>query len=391
MQARRAATGWIASSWMGLIAGCGGSYSDGDGTSAATVSISVNPTTITLGQSATLTWSSNAGSCTASGEWTGAKPSAGSETVTPTRAGTLSYSLFCTGGGYDDSQTLSATLTVNPATGFTPTVIVAQFAGSAAPTTDPDLVAPTGVALSRDGALWVMTGSASRGPAGIVVDAADAFSITTADLPGAAGARYTSLTAANEDGTRLLYAADFGNGRIDVFDADLARLARSGFSDAKLPAGFAPFGVQALATAPGGAALLYVTYAHRSSAAEPAAVKGAGLGVVNVFDTRGRLLRRLDGGALDAPWGVALAPRHFGALAGAVLVGNSGDGTISAYDAASGEFLGAVNDARGTPIVIRGLWGLAADERTLFFAASTDDTDGVYGRIDPDAGRGTTQ
>ena len=392
MRAHRHANGWIAVSCVGLLAGCGGSYGGGDGTSPATVNISVNPTTITLGQSATLTWSSNAGSCSATGAWSGARPAAGSETVTPTTTGTLTYSLFCSGGGYGESQTLSATLTVNPATGFTPTPIVAQFAGSAAPTTDPDLVAPSGVALSRDGAVWLMTGSASRNPAGIVVGATDAFLVTSADLPSADGARYTGLAVATHGGARLLYAADFGNARIDVFDAALALQARSGFTDSSLPAGFAPFGIHALATGPQGSSRLYVTYAQRSAAAEPTAVKGAGLGLVNVFDTQGRLLRRLEsGGSLNAPWGVALAPSDFGALGGAVLVGNSGDGTIAAYDAASGRFMGAVSDSRGRPLAIPGLWGLASDERTLLFAASTNDADGLYGRIDPDQRAGTTQ
>jgi hypothetical protein len=390
MRAHRAAVASIALSCGGLLAGCGGSYGGGDGTSAATVSISVNPTTITLGQSATLTWSSNAGSCTASGAWTGAKPSSGSETVTPTSTGALSYSLLCAGGGYGESQTLSATLTVNPATGFTPTLIVAQFAGSAAPTTDPDLVAPSGVALSRDGAVWVMTGSVAASPAAIVVDSSDGFVVTSSNLPGAAGSRYTGLTVATEGGIRLLFATDFGNARVDVFDEAFALQTRPGFSDPRLPTGFAPFGIQAIDGGPDGARL-YVTYARRSPAADPTAVKGAGLGLVNVFDTRGRLLQRLERGALDAPWSVALAPEEFGALGGAVLIANSGNGTISAFDAANGAFLGTVNDARDRPLRIPGLWGLASDARTVFFAASTDDVDGVYGRIDPDSGAGTTQ
>lgn len=389
MRAHRVAVRCAVLSCVALLASCGGGYGGGGGTSRASVSISVNPPTITLGQSATLTWSSNAGACTASGEWTGTKPAVGSETVTPTRTGMLTYSLVCTGGGYNDSDTLSTTLTVNPAAAFTPTLLVAQFAGSSAPTTDPSLVAPSGIAASPDGAVWVMTGNASQGPAGIVVDAKDAFVITSADLPSDSDAMYTGLAIATEGGARLLYATDFRNARIDVFDTALSRHASSGFSDPKLPESFAPFGIQAIGSGPQGAARLYVTYSQRSSADDLAAMKGAGLGLVNVFDTRGRLLQRLEGGALNAPWGIALAPQDFGALAGAVLIGSSGDGTISAYDAASGAFIGAVSDSRGRPIAIRGLWGLASDERTVFFAANTDDGDGVYGRIDRDGG--TTQ
>jgi hypothetical protein len=391
MRAHRAGIHCAALSCVGLLVSCGGSYGGGDGSARATVALSINPTTITLGQSATITWNSNGGACSANGEWTGNKPASGTETVTPTRTGTLTYSLVCSGGGYNESETLTTTLTVNPATGFTPTVIVTQFAGSSAAATDPSLIAPSGLAVSTDGAVWVMTGSATGSPAGIVLDGTDPAAITSADLPGTGAALYTGLALATDGGAHFLYATDFRNSRIDVFDAAFARQAHSGFVDPQLPAGFAPFGIQALDTGPDGAARLYVTYAQRSSAAEPAAVKGAALGLVNVFDTGGRLLQRFEAGALDAPWGIALAPKSFGALGGALLIGNSGDGTIGVYDVASGAFLGAVSDARGRPIAIPGLWGLASDERTLFFAASTDDADGLYGRIDPDPGAGTTQ
>ena len=99
-----------------VLAGCGGGYGgDGDGQGPATLSISIAPMTITLGESATLTWSSNAPSCTASGAWTGSKSGDGSQMVTPTETGTLTYSLVCSGGGYGESQQGSATLTVNAA------------------------------------------------------------------------------------------------------------------------------------------------------------------------------------------------------------------------------------------------------------------------------------
>ena len=100
----------------GALAGCGGGYGGGGGGGGgpASLSISISPTTITLGQSATLTWSSNAPNCTASGAWSGSKPGDGSESVTPTATGTLTYSLVCSGGRYGASDRGSATLTVNP-------------------------------------------------------------------------------------------------------------------------------------------------------------------------------------------------------------------------------------------------------------------------------------
>jgi len=73
----------------------------------------VDPDTITLGESATITWNSNAPSCQASGDWDGEKSGDGTETVTPATAGEFTYTMVCSGGGYRDSQRGSATLTVN--------------------------------------------------------------------------------------------------------------------------------------------------------------------------------------------------------------------------------------------------------------------------------------
>lgn len=98
-----------------LLASCGGSYGGGDGNQPATLTLSVSPTTITLGESATLTWNSNAPNCTASGAWNGPKPGDGSEDVTPDSTGTFNYALVCSGGRYGESDQASATLTVNPA------------------------------------------------------------------------------------------------------------------------------------------------------------------------------------------------------------------------------------------------------------------------------------
>jgi hypothetical protein len=120
----RAAVGLAA----GLLLNCGGGGyggGDGGGNPRASLDISVEPDTITLGESATLTWNSNAGSCQASGAWNGSKPSSGSLTVTPDATGVFTYSLVCGGGGYRDSETGSATLTVNAA------AVAGAFAGEA--------------------------------------------------------------------------------------------------------------------------------------------------------------------------------------------------------------------------------------------------------------------
>jgi len=86
---------------------------------------------------------------------------------------------------------------------------------------------------------------------------------------------------------------------------------------------------------------------------------GAGLGIVSEFDLDGHFVRRIaTGGALNAPWGMAIAPAGFGPSAGDLLVGNFGDGRINAFDASSGAVRGQLEDAQGVPLAIDGLWGV---------------------------------
>ena len=143
------------------------------------------------------------------------------------------------------------------------------------------------------------------------------------------GAVFKGLAmATTQSGKDRLYAADFHHGKIQVFDDTFKHLDLDGaFVDRQLPAGYAPFNVAAI----GGN--LYVSYAKQDSA-KVDEVAGAGKGFVDVYDPAGHLLRRLiSRGALNAPWGMAIAPDGFGQLGGALLVGNFGDGRINAYDA----------------------------------------------------------
>jgi hypothetical protein len=82
-----------------------------------TVAISASPTAIRAGESATLTWSSTgAATCSASGDWSGAEPTASSiskpVTVAPTATGYYHYLLSCQ-GPYG-TGTASAVLAVVP-------------------------------------------------------------------------------------------------------------------------------------------------------------------------------------------------------------------------------------------------------------------------------------
>ncbi len=202
----------------------------------------------------------------------------------------------------------------------------------------------------------------------------------------ASGAIYKGL-ALGSDGTRfLLYATDFHNGKVDVFDTNFHPVTVSGgFSDKTVPSDFAPFGIQNL----GGS--IYITYAKQDEDREDD-VAGKGLGMVNAFTASGSLIRRIGKGApLNAPWGLAIAPADFGGFANTLLIGNFGDGLINVYDLTKGKFVGQLSTADRNPIVIPGLWGIAFGNgllnqptSTLFFAAGPDDENhGLYGRIDP--------
>jgi uncharacterized protein (TIGR03118 family) len=454
-----------------LLVGCGGTGGGGAyGGSASTpipsaVTVKVSPAAVAVGQSATVTWSSNSGtSCTASGAWSGSQSATGSSVITPTAAGSETFSLSCSGGVYS-SGTGSAILTVTaPATAsstasYTLTNLVADAAGGSAQNVDPRLVNPWGLSIAATNPAWTAnnhtstatlydgngkaqpqpassqiiasfapsSAGAAFAPTGIVYNAsAGGFVVTSGATSGAAlyifdgeggmiagwsptvsltnavtmytdtgGAVYTGLAIATNAGNAFLYAADFHNGKIDVFNSSFAKQTTSAssftFVDPAIPTGFAPFGIQTINNGASGAAQIYVTYAQQSSASNDA-TSATGQGYVDVYDTNGKLIKQLipAGGVLNAPWGLALAPAKFGTFSNALLVGNFGDGKINAFDATTGAAMGTVGDSSGAALATPGLWGLAfgngADNQpvdTLFFTAGPNSmANGVYGRID---------
>ena len=356
----------------------------------------------------------------------------------------LATLVSCGGGGSGSN---------NPGTpsqsSFTATALVSDGA-VAAPHTDPNLKNAWGVAFNPKGFAWVADNgtnvatlydgngvpqslvvtipdgkSGSASPTGIVFNGTQSFTVTQNGKSGVAafifageggtisawapavgptnaftmyddgtgGAVYKGLALAANNGNNFLYATDFHNNKIDVFDTSFTKVVMpGGFKDASIPAGFAPFGIQLIGSN------LFVSYAKQDAALHDD-VAGAGLGRVDVFDTAGNLKQHFATGApLNAPWGMAQAPSNFGTLSGAILIGNFGDGTINAFDASSGKSMGPVNSANGSAIVEHGLWGIAFGNNlsnqpstTLFFAAGpNDEADGVYGRIDLNPASSTT-
>lgn len=232
---------------------------------------------------------------------------------------------------------------------------------------------------TEDGTIAGWSPGIARGRAFIAVD--------KSQIPDATnGAVYKGLTIAQTATGQRLYASNFRAGTVDVYDAKFNPVVmEDAFKDRHIPAGYAPFGIQAIG------ANIYVTYAVQNDVKHDD-LAGAHRGFVDVFSTDGKLLQRLvRRGALNSPWGLALAPAGFGDLGGDLLVGNFGDGRINAYNINTGEFEGTLQGTDEKPIAIEGLWGIAfgnganaGPTGTLFFAAGINgEADGLFGSLVP--------
>ena len=217
--------------------------------------------------------------------------------------------------------------------------------------------------------------------------------VIAADL-SSTGAVFKTLTAGSVNGANYLYASDFHNGTVDVFDSSfqLHTFSSNQFADPSIPAGFAPFGLKNVN------GTLFVTYA-KQDAAKHDDVAGVGNGFIDEFTLSGQLITRFASqGLLNSPHGIALAPDNFGQFSNALLVGNFGDSKVNAFDLKTGAFLGQLTDAQGQPLILnggvqegdtKGLWGLTfgngndgAATNSLFFAAGiNDENDGLFGKV----------
>jgi uncharacterized protein (TIGR03118 family) len=262
--------------------------------------------------------------------------------------------------------------------------------------------APTG-AVFNGGSGFVVTHKGASGPSvflfatesgtirgwnpAVPLPAPSTRSFKVVDLSGD-GAIFKGLAIASTGAGDRLYATDFHNGRVDVFNSSFNQVNTPGaFDDPNLPDGYAPFGIQEL----GGH--IFVTYAKQDADAEDD-VAGAGFGFVDMYSLSGALLARVaSGGVLNAPWGIAMAPDNFGEFSGDLLIGNFGDGKINIWDVEGDggfELDGAVHRRNGNDMAIDGLWalqfgtgGIAGPANTLFFTAGpNDEKHGLFGSIE---------
>ncbi len=197
------------------------------------------------------------------------------------------------------------------------------------------------------------------------------------------GAVYKGLAMITNATGSFLLATNFHSGQVEVFDSNfnLATLAGS-FTDPSLPAGYVPFGIQPIGSQ------VFVTYALQD-AAKHDPLSGAGNGFVSVFDVNGDFVNRFaSNGSLNAPWGTVQASSSFGMFSNDLLIGNFGDGTISAFDPATGNFLGQLKDQTGAVISNGSLWALVfgaggtGDPNSLYFTAGlANEGHGLFGAL----------
>jgi uncharacterized protein (TIGR03118 family) len=207
--------------------------------------------------------------------------------------------------------------------------------------------------------------------------------MTVADN-SASNAVYKGIELAKDGNDNFLYATDFHNGKIDVFDKSFKLITTKPFSDPTIPSGFAPFNVRLIDS------VLYVTYAKQLAPEKKDDEKGAGNGYVNTFKTDGTLIKRFASqGMLNSPWGIEKAPAGFGQGFNVILVGNFGDGRINVFDSMKGDFLRQLN-SNGKPISIDGLWAITFPDNKVpgdnpnklyFTAGPNEESLGLFGYL----------
>ena len=261
--------------------------------------------------------------------------------------------------------------------------------------------APTGQVFNSDSAAFVVSDSHGNSGSSLFLfdtengtidgwapnvnpNGSNPSTVTEVARNNGANAVYKGLAIAKSSVGTTLYATNFRSGRVEAYDGTFTPVELPGglFVDPKLPAGYGPFGIAVIM------GKLYVSFAKQDATLHDD-VAGPGNGFVDVFGRNGKFLRRLiTRGALNSPWGMALAPASFGRFGGDLLVGNFGNGLINVYNPTTGQRLGQLRGANGQPIVIDGLWGLmfgngnAAGNNQLLFSAGPDgESHGLLGKI----------
>jgi uncharacterized protein (TIGR03118 family) len=252
-------------------------------------------------------------------------------------------------------------------------------------TIPPSPSSPTGQVFNSGGASAFQIGGTKPlfifdSEDGVISGWAGSFGTTAQTaVTSSTGAVYKGLAFGSDAQGDHLFATDFHNGVVEKYTNSFA--SPTTFTDSTVAAGYAPFNAQVLN------GQLYVTFAKQDATAHDD-VSGAGNGYVDVFNLDGTLNRRLVslGGEVNSPWGLAIAPASFHELAGDLLVGNFGDGTISAFDNLTGAFKGKLLGLDNNPLVFGDLWALTpgngvtgSTQQIYFTAGLSEESHGLFG------------
>jgi uncharacterized protein (TIGR03118 family) len=197
------------------------------------------------------------------------------------------------------------------------------------------------------------------------------------------GEVYFGIALASDGSNNFLYAANFSQGKIDVYDKNWTKVSKP-FTDPDLPAGYVPLNIQNID------GKLYVMYGQPGTGDDVISPRN---GFIDIYNPDGSFVKRfISQGQLNAPWGITKAPAGFWGEGSntqdIILVGNFGDGHINAFNS-EGVFQGQLR-SHGNPIVIERLWGIAfapasstvIDHNSLYFAAGPDkEQHGLFGLI----------
>ncbi len=186
---------------------------------------------------------------------------------------------------------------------------------------------------------------------------------------------YTGLAITSRTSGNFIYAADFNNNKIDMYDGTF-KFVKS-FTDSKIPKGFVVFNVQDINKK------LYVSYVSAT---------GGGGGFIDIFTENGTFVKQFTHGApLNQPWGFAIAPSNFGPLSSTLLISNNtNSGTINGFNLTTGKFVGTIKNTSNLPMKIDQLWGIEfgggttnnGKKNQLFFTAGpNNNVDGLFGVI----------
>lgn len=215
---------------------------------------------------------------------------------------------------------------------------------------------------------------------------------------------YTSLALS----TTNLFAVDINNNRVDVFDAMFNLVITFPFIDTTteqtqnvehlpeilphnsvfkvatkktlvIPETYRIYSIAYVKNK------FYLFYALFNPKSPLVPIFGFGYGYVNVFDSNGKFIQRLQSnGVMDIPFGIYFTPSSFGFPVESYIIANEGDGLLNVFDS-NNNLIGRLTDVCGNYIRIPALRAITTNPlypNIIYFVASPNGNNaGLFGAI----------